>query len=83
MPDRKHILFGDDESDTQWVAEYTMSLDEFDDNFQSEDVTEIDFRAFDFDTATRYAQQYLRKMKSDESTSEKWENAQLISLEMY
>ena len=83
MIERKHLLFEDEENGPTWVASYYLGYDEFDDNIEdNSDITEVSFSAIDFDTAVRYAQQYLRKMKSDEGTSDAWNNAQILSVEL-
>ena len=83
MPERKHIVFGDDESESKWIAQYSLASSDYDDEFKSTDTAEIIFSANDFDTAVRYAQQYLRKMKSEDETSEQWSDATILSVELY
>lgn len=80
--ERKRILFEQEDKGPQWVAVYHFGYDEFDDSFESSDTTEIVFNAPEFDTAVRYAQQYMRKMQIEETTQEKWANAQIVSVEL-
>lgn len=83
MTDRKHVLFDENYDGPQWVVTYLLEYDEIDDNIESDNTTEIILDAENFDTAVRYAQQYLRKMQSDETTSEKWSRAEILSIELY
>lgn len=81
MTDRKRILFEEEDEGVQWVVTYHLGYPEYDDLDESE-MTEISLTAPDFDTAVRYAQQYLRQMQLDEETSEKWEQAEILSVEL-
>lgn len=84
MPEeRRRVTFQDETEGPEWVAVYHLGYDEFDDSFESEDTQEIIFNAADFDMAVRYAQQYLRKMKTEESTKESWSSAEILSVEMH
>lgn len=82
MIDRKQLLFEDNEDGPEWVATYHLGYSEFDDDLDSDETTEVIFNAPDFDMAARYAQQYLRKMQSEEETSDSWANAQILSVEL-
>lgn len=64
----------------EWVAQYHKGYYDFDDDLNNSEISEIIFNAPDFDTAVRYAQQYLRKQKSE---SDGWEQAQILSVELY
>ena len=81
--ERKRLVFADDTSSPEWVATYSLSYPEIDDSFDdsSDDLTEIIFNAVDFDVAVRYAQQYLRKMQTEEETQDVWATAEIISIE--
>ena len=79
MINRKRILFEDKDNGPEWVVVYHLGYDEIDDNMDDTDTTEIVLNAFDFETAVKYAQQYMRKMQSEEETSEEWANAQILS----
>ena len=78
---RSFVLFEDVEDGPEWVATFYFGSSEFDDGFDESDMKEILFNAEDFDTAARYAQQYLRKMQIEEETSDEWKTAELLSLE--
>lgn len=82
MINRKRILFEAADEGPEWVIVYNFGMSEFDDDMEDSDTTEIVLNAPDFDTAVRYAQQYLRKMKSDEETSEQWANAEIQAVEL-
>lgn len=79
---RKRILFEEDEGYT-WVATYHLGYAEFDDLEDTNETKEILFHAPDFDTAVKYAQQYLRKMQTEEETSTEWESAEILSVELH
>ena len=80
---RKRILFEEDNIGPEWVVTYHLGLSDFDDSFDETETKEIVLNAPDFDTAVRYAQQYLRKMQSEEETSDMWSNAQILSIELH
>lgn len=80
---RKRILFEDSEIDgPEWVVTYYTGYSEYDDEFESNDTTEIILTAEDFEHAVHYAQQYLRKMQSEEETSDEWASAEILSIEI-
>lgn len=81
--ERKRILFNDTEQGPDWVVVYHLGYSDFDDEIDNNDVVEIILTATSFDIAVRYAQQYLRKMQTEEETSEKWAQAQILSVELY
>ena len=82
MITRNRILFEDKDEGPEWVAVYYLGSDELDDSFEETDKTEIILNAVDFEAAVRYAQQYLRKMQSDDETSDQWKDAQILSVEL-
>lgn len=82
MITRKRILFEEEDKGPEWIATYYLGSSEFDDDFDETDITEIVLNAIDFDTAVRYAQQYLRKMKAEDDTASDWASAELISVEL-
>lgn len=82
MVERKHILVEEDEG-LEWVAVYLSNLEEYDDDFESSNTKEVKITAPDFDTAVRYAQQYLRKMQSEEETASEWKTVELVSVQLY
>lgn len=83
MAERKRILFDDSEKGSDWVVSYYLGEQEFDDSFDELNRTEIILTAESFEIAVRYAQQYLRKMKSEDETSAEWANAEILSIELY
>ena len=83
MINRKHILFEDTEEGSSWVATYYLNSADVDDSFEAEDLIEIVLTAPDFDTAVKYAQQYLRKMQTEEETASTWANAEILSVELH
>ena len=82
MP-RKRIIFDDSTEGNDYVVVYHLGYSGTDDSFEDTDTVEIVLTAPDFNTAVRYAQQYLRKMKNDESTAEAWSDAELLSVELH
>lgn len=82
MLDRRVLLFEDIDEGPEWVAVYYLGSDELDDSFEETDTIEALFHAESFEDAVRYAQQYLRKMQTDEETQEKWNSAQILSVEL-
>ena len=80
---RKRILFEAEDQGPEWVVVYHLGYTDFDDDFENKDITEIILNAEDFEHAVRFAQQYLRKMQTEEETSERWANAQILSVELH
>lgn len=80
---RKRILFEQEDNGPEWVVVYHLGYSEFDDSIDNNDVTEIILNAPNFDVAVRYAQQYLRKMQSEEGTADDWAQAQILSVELH
>ena len=83
MLNRKHILFEDVDEGPEWGVVYNLGIEEFDDSEEDTNTVEIVLNAEDIDTAVRYAQQYLRKMQSEEETAEEWASAEIISVELH
>ena len=82
MINRRRILFEDVDEGLEWVVTYYFGNDEFDDDMNSTNTEEIVLNAINFDTAVRYAQQYLRKLQSDDETKEQWRDAQILAVEL-
>lgn len=80
---RKLIEFDNVTDGIEWVATFSLEEQEVDDSFEDLEPYEIQYFAKDFDTAYKYAQQYVRKMKSEEDTSEEWANAEILSIVQY
>lgn len=79
MTDRIRLDF-DNATGPEWVASYYLSDTEYDDTMEDDNTQEVIFNAVDFDTAVRYAQQYLRKKQSETDT---WATAEILSVERY
>lgn len=79
---RTRVLFEDKEDGPEWVATYALSYSELDDEFEDTDHVEAIFNAEDFETAVKYAQQYLRKKQIDEETADEWSSAVIVSVEL-
>lgn len=84
MKYRTRVLFEDNNQDEgpEWVVVFSFTNSEFDDDLEDNSTEEISINAVDFETAVKYAQQYLRKMKTEDESSEKWADAEIISVEM-
>lgn len=83
MIERKRILFEQEDEGPEWVVTYHLGYSEFDDDFESAETKEVVLNAPDFDTAVRFAQQYLRKMQTEEKTSEEWANSEILAIELH
>ena len=81
--ERKRILFTDNDYGEEWVVVYHFGLNEFDDDLEAEESTEVIFKATSVEVAVRYANQYLKKMQLEEETADKWANAEIVSVELY
>lgn len=69
----KPQLFEDaEDNQLTFKAEYSL---------EDGDVETVSLEADSFDSAVKYALQYVRKMQLDDSTAEKWTDAKLLSLE--
>ena len=82
MITRKRLLVEEEVSSLEWVVTYHMGYSEFDDSPQESDTQEMIINAPDFDTAVRYAQQYLKKMQFEDETASEWASAQILSVEL-
>ena len=83
MDRRKKILFEDIEEGYEWIAQYYLGHDEIDDFNEENNIVEISFTAPNFDTAVKYAQQYLRKMQTEEQTAQEWAQAEVLAVQLY
>lgn len=77
---RHRLIFEDKDQGPEWVVTYHLGYSDIDDDLDYSETTDIIFNAEDFDTAVRYAQQYLRKMQTEEDTSEEWSSAEILSV---
>ena len=83
MDRRKRILFEENEEGYEWVAQYYLGHEDIDDFNDENNIVEISLTAPDFDTAAKYAQQYLRKMKTEEETAQEWAQAEVLAVQLY
>lgn len=64
-----------------WAVEYYLSeQEELDDSFDNGRRVQVDIEAPDFETAAKYATQYMIK-KQKEDGGEDWVNAEILSIE--
>ena len=77
-----HLMLNEDETEgPEWSVIYQLSLPAVDDDFDSDNRTiHVIFKAEDFQDATKYAEQYMRKMRTEEETSAQWANAEILSI---
>ena len=80
---RTRILFEEEDNGPEWIVVYYLGSNDIDDDFEDNSTTEIVLNAPNFDVAVRYAQQYLRKMQSDEQTASDWATAEILSVELH
>lgn len=76
------LLFEDQDDGPEWAVTYSLSNEEFDDSFDSDNTVEVRLNAVDFDTAVKYAQQYLRKKQTEEDTADEWSEAEILSIQL-
>lgn len=75
------IREGEEESGIDWLVQFELEPSEFDDSFDSNYREEIVITATDFDTAHKYAQQYIRTMQLKPETKDQWKNAEIVSVD--
>lgn len=75
------IREGEEESGIDWLVQFELQPSEFDDSFDSNYREEIVITAVDFDTAFKYAQQYIRTMQLKDNTATSWKDARVISID--
>lgn len=80
----KKILYlnEDEQTSPEWSVIYKLPSSELDDEFEDTSTQEVIIRASDFNTAIKYAQQYLRKMQNTEDSKELWGAAEILSIEL-
>lgn len=72
---------GEEESGVDWLVQFELQPSEFDDSFDSDYREEIVISAVDFDTAHKYAQQYIRTMQLDPETKDSWNDARIVTID--
>lgn len=72
----------DDGEEIVWAAVYYLPAksSDIDDDFENKNEVTVDIVASDFESASKYAQQYIIKMLKGEDAHE-WQNAEILSLE--
>lgn len=80
MAERKYIVFDDNAQGPEWVVAYLLAFVDLDDSMEDNDIIEISLNAEDFETAVKYAEQYLKKMQIEEP--ETWKDAQILSVQL-
>lgn len=85
MRDRKYLIIegADSTEDPQWVVSYMLSNTEYDDDLEEDNIQEVMFQAPEVGVAVRYAEQYLKKMQTEEETSAEWAEATILSVALY
>lgn len=71
-----------DKNDPEWVVTFYLGDSEIDDSIDDSSLKEASVYAKDFETAVKYAQQYLKKMQLDEETREQWLSAEILSVQL-
>lgn len=75
------IIEGEDESGVEWLVQFYLPDSDYDDSFDEDYREEIVIVAVDFETAYKYAQQYIRTMQIKSETKELWRNAEIVSVD--
>ena len=78
--DRIQLQFGDDTTGPTWVVTYYLGESDIDDSLDDESKVEVELSAANFETAVRYAQQYLKKKTLEDDS---WSSAEILSVELY
>lgn len=75
-------LFEDAEEGPVWAVEYYLGgSNDIDDSFEDDgDRVQVDIEAPDFESAAKYATQYIIKMQKSEN-GERWADAEILSIE--
>lgn len=84
-PDYARVSFMNEDEEfedgLEYVVVYHLAEPEEDDSFEDISKKEVIITAPDFETAVKYAQQYLRKMCAKEETKDLWRDAEILSIE--
>ena len=78
--DRIQLQFGDDTAGHTWVVTYYLGESDIDDSLDDDSKVEVELSAANFETAVRYAQQYLKKKTLEDDS---WSSAEILSVELY
>ncbi len=72
---------GEEESGVEWLVQFDFTSNSVDDSFEDDYKEEVVIVAPDFDTAYKYAQQYIRTKQLDEETKTEWAHAEIVSVD--
>ncbi len=81
----RYRIINEDEpaaTELQWAATFYLGESDIDDTFEDTATTEVIIEAPDFETAVKYAQQYIRKMQTESETKDLWSDAEILSIEL-
>jgi len=78
--EERTIIETDEEASGTWAVVYQLAVDEVDDSFDDDSQVEVMIEANSFNEASKYAEQYLRMKQNDSKTADKWNNAEIISI---
>lgn len=70
-----------EDSGIEWLVQFHLSEDEVDDSFDDSPIEDVVIVASDFDTAVKYAKQYIRVMESNPETESRWKDAEILSID--
>lgn len=71
----------EEESGVEWLVKFQLKSPDVDDSFEDDYMEEVILLAPDFDTAYKYAQQYIRTKQLDETTEDAWSDAEIVSVD--
>lgn len=77
---KRYSIFNEDGEETdgpEWLVRIKLVEDEYDDSLSEDSTQEVVLTAPDFDTAVKYAQQYIRKQSHDDPA---WFDAEILSI---
>lgn len=75
------ICEGEEEYGIDWLVQFELESEDIDDSFDSNYREEVVIEAPDFDTAHKYAQQYIRTMQLKSDNGNSWKGAKIISID--
>lgn len=75
------MVEGEEESGIEWLIQFHLVDSDYDDSFDEDYREEVVIVAPDFETAYKYAQQYIRTMQMKSETKELWQNAEIVSVD--
>lgn len=72
---------GEEEAGFEWLVQFELISDDTDDSFEDNSKEEAIIVAPDFDTAYKYAQQYIRTKQLEDETKDAWKDAEIVSVD--